>query len=53
MSGSMASATHAGDLPVNAILPILIILALMLALDLGAMRSGADSRDPFDRNRPG
>lgn len=35
----------------NAILPILIIVALMLALDLAAMRSGTDSRDPFDGDR--
>ncbi len=31
----------------NAILPILIITALILAFDLAAMRAGADSRDPF------
>lgn len=35
----------------DAILPILIIVALMLALDLAAMRSGADSRDRFDADR--
>ena len=35
----------------NAILPILIIVALMLALDVAAMRSGTDSRDRFDRDR--
>jgi hypothetical protein len=35
----------------DAILPILIIVALMLALDLAAMRSGVDSRDRFDADR--
>lgn len=35
----------------NAIIPLLIIAALMLALDLAAMRSGIDSRDRFDRDR--
>ena len=39
----------------NAILPILIFAALVLALDLAAIRFGADSRDRFgssDANRP-
>ncbi len=35
----------------SAILPILIIVALMLALDLAAMRAGTDSRDRFDADR--
>ena len=38
----------------NAILPILILAALVLALDLAAIRFGADSRDrigPSDANR--
>ena len=31
----------------NAILPILILAVLVLALDLAAIRFGADSRDRF------
>jgi hypothetical protein len=34
----------------NPILPILILAALVLALDLAAIRFGADSRDRFDRS---
>jgi hypothetical protein len=52
MSVSMVSVTTLETFPMNAIFPILIVLALMLALDLAAMRSGADSRDPFDSHRP-
>jgi hypothetical protein len=51
MSATMVPGNHAGDVHMNAVLPILIIVALMLALDLAAMRSGTDSRDPFDRDR--
>ena len=31
----------------NAMLPVLIVIALVVALDLVAMRFGADSRDRF------
>ena len=32
----------------NALLPILILTVVVLALDLAAIRFGADSRDRFD-----
>ena len=51
MSATMSPGNRTGDLLMNAVLPILIIVALMLALDLAAMRSGTDSRDAFDRDR--
>jgi hypothetical protein len=38
---------HATRVDMDAILPILIFVALVLALDLAAIHGGADSRDRF------
>lgn len=49
-----ADNTHQRSPTMDALLPILILIGSLIALDLLALRSGADSRDHMgdDRARP-